>query len=58
MNNTPKIGLPPIAPRDARVFVLGSLPGDATGAQLRAFLTDLKAGRVSKPGADTDEAPF
>jgi len=36
----------------------GSLPGDATGAQLRAFLTDLKAGRVSKPGADTDEAPF
>ncbi|MFJ9558075.1 hypothetical protein ACIRPH_30080 [Nocardiopsis sp. NPDC101807] len=36
----------------------GSLPGDATSAQLRAFLTALKAGRVTKPGTDTDEAPF
>lgn len=34
---TTKIGLPPIAPGDARLFILGSLPGDASLAAGRYF---------------------
>ncbi|HVL79292.1 MAG TPA: DNA-deoxyinosine glycosylase [Sphingomicrobium sp.] len=32
-----KIGLPPIAPVDARLFILGSLPGDASLAARRYY---------------------
>ena len=30
MSGVVKIGLPPVAPPDARLFILGSLPGDAS----------------------------
>ena len=30
MTDEVKTGLPPIAPPDARLFILGSLPGDAS----------------------------
>ena len=32
-----KHGLPPVAPRDARLFILGSLPGDASLAAKRYY---------------------
>ncbi len=37
MTDEVKTGLPPIAPPDARLFILGSLPGDASLAAARYY---------------------
>lgn len=37
MDDEVKQGLPPIAPRDARLFILGSLPGDASLSAARYY---------------------